>query len=240
MTMDLAIRKQRAEQIRGREVRRVAVSGLELRELDGALKLDGWASVTEHTYDMGWYEETIKRGAFAKTLSERPDVQLLLNHEGLPLARTLSGTLQLAEDGRGLHVNATLEPDDLDVQRLAPKVARGDIDQMSFAFRVIRQQWTYFEDDDTTSEEKDKRDILEVNIDRGDVSVVNQGANDATSFSLRDAESLLRGLDRDEFVSFMRSIQPEDPDAPALVEVPPVRDLSYYRARATALRLKAS
>ena len=37
---------------------------------------------------MGGYTETIARGAFTKTLSERPDVQLLINHEGLPLART--------------------------------------------------------------------------------------------------------------------------------------------------------
>ncbi len=181
--MDLATRKKLAESLRGREARRRPISGLELREVDGALTLDGWASVVEVTYDMGWYEETIKRGAFTKTLSEQPDVQLLMNHEGLPLARTISGTLQLTEDNRGLHVSADLNPDDPDVQRLAPKVQRGDIDQMSFAFRVVKQQWLWIEDD---GEGMDQREILEVNIDRGDVSVVNQGANAATSFSLRD------------------------------------------------------
>jgi len=228
MTMD---RKAIAESLRGREHRRFPVGGLELREVNGTLNLTGWASVTERAYDMGMFQETVKRGAFAKTLSERPDVQLLLNHDGLPLARTLSGTMRLAEDDQGLRVDADLNPDDPDVQRLAPKVQRGDIDGMSFAFTVTRQNW----DDDY-----ENREIVEVNLNRGDVSIVNQGANPSASFSLRDAESLLRGLDRDEFVSFMRSIQPEDPPAPPPVEVPPVRDLSYYRARATALRLKAS
>jgi len=175
--MDLAARKALAESLRGREVRRVPASGLELREMNGNLNLSGWASVTERAYDMGYYEETIKRGAFAKTLGETPDVQLLINHEGLPLARTVSGTLRLAEDDRGLRVDADLDPEDPDVQRLLPKVQRGDIDQMSFGFRVTRQNW---------DEDYENREIVEVNIDRGDVSVVNQGANPATSFSMRD------------------------------------------------------
>src|SRR6185312_14339819 len=166
--MDLAARKALAESLRGREVRRVPASGLELREMNGNLNLSGWASVTERAYDMGYYEETIKRGAFAKTLGETPDVQLLINHEGLPLARTVSGTLRLAEDDRGLRVDADLDPEDPDVQRLLPKVQRGDIDQMSFGFRVTRQNW---------DEDYENREIVEVNIDRGDVSVVNQGAN---------------------------------------------------------------
>ncbi len=213
--MDVLERKKLAESLRGREVRRVPVSGLELREgADGTLTMEGWASVTEREYDMGYYTEVVKRGAFAKTLGEAPDVQLLLNHEGLPLARTVSGTLQLQEDSRGLHVNASLSPDDPDVQRLAPKVKRGDIDQMSFAFRAVRQEW----DDEYTN-----RQLLEVNIDRGDVSIVNQGANPATSFSLRDATDMLTKMSRDEFVTFMRSIHPEVSD---LAGEPTTEDLS--------------
>lgn len=230
--MDLTARKALADSLKGREVRRMPAAGLELREVNGSLNLAGWASVTERAYDMGYYQETIKRGAFSKTLSETPDVQLLLNHEGLPLARTLSGTLRLTEDERGLQVDADLNPDDPDVQRLMPKVQRGDIDQMSFAFRVTRQTW----DDDY-----ENREIAEVNIDRGDVSVVNQGANPATTFTMRDAQQFLTAMDRDEFVEFMRSIQPEE--TPAEVEVPEpivVRDLELYKARAYALRLSAA
>lgn len=236
--MDLATRQAKADQLKGRECRRVNVSGMELRDVDGSLNLDGWASVVETTYDMGWYDETIRRGAFTKTLSESPDVQLLMNHEGLPLARTISGTLTLAEDVRGLHVSANLDPNDPDVQRLAPKVARGDLDQMSFAFRVIKQQWTWVEDESLGGDsERDKREIIEVNIDRGDVSVVNQGANPSTSFSLRDASELLSGLSREDLLEFVRSLTP-DPEEPAAVQQPLRRNLSLYRARAYALSLR--
>lgn len=235
--MKIEDRKLIADRLRGlaREVRRASVPEMELREApDGALTLTGYASVTDTPYDMGAYQETIKRGAFGKTLSEAPDVQLLLNHEGLPLARTLSGTLSLSEDDRGLAVVASLNPNDPDVQRLAPKVQRGDIDQMSFAFRVTRQNW---------DENYENRDIAEVNINRGDVSIVNQGANPATSFSMRDARSFLSGLSRDEFVALMRSIAPD-----VLPEPPEVREeakpvaagypLDLARRRALALRTR--
>jgi hypothetical protein len=46
------------------------------------------------------------------------------------LARTKSGTLRLAEDERGLRIDATLDPTDPDVQRLIPKMKRGDMSQM--------------------------------------------------------------------------------------------------------------
>jgi uncharacterized protein len=176
-------RRARAGLLKGRECRRFRVAPLELRDGAGTLILAGYASVTERPYDMGFYTETIAAGAFKKTLSEDPDVQLLINHEGLPLARTTTGSLRLTEDGKGLHIEADLDPDDPDVARLAPKMARGDVDEMSFAFRAVRQEW----DDDYT-----ERRLSEVSIDRGDVSVVSYGANPATSVSLRAyADSLL-------------------------------------------------
>src|SRR5690348_1524690 len=75
----------------------------------------------------------MKSGALARTLSERPNVQLLINHDGMPLARTANGSLQLSEDNIGLRVNASLNPKDPDVQRLIPKMRRGDLNEMSFA-----------------------------------------------------------------------------------------------------------
>lgn len=146
------------------------------------MKFSGYASVTDTPYDMGWYTESIKRGAFAKTLAEKPDVQLLVNHGGLPLARTLSGTMSLSEDRTGLLVDADLDGEDPDVLGLARKMKRGDIDQMSFAFRTTRQEW---------NEDYTDRQITECNIHRGDVSVVNQGANPATSASVRSLRSTI-------------------------------------------------
>ena len=88
------------------------MNGLELRIEDGGngkLTLEGYASRTETPYQAGSFEETIKRGAFRRSLGENPDTSLLVNHEGLPLARTTSGNLRLEEDSRGLRVQASLE-----------------------------------------------------------------------------------------------------------------------------------
>src|SRR6478736_6651069 len=117
----------------------------------GSVVLEGYAA-TFTPYDVyggvsggGWVEEIDFR-AFDQTLGDGPDVQLLLNHEGLPLARTknslgLPTTLTLRTDRYGLQVRATLDPSDPDVQRLMPKMRRGDMDEMSFAFRVRDQEW---------------------------------------------------------------------------------------------------
>jgi HK97 family phage prohead protease len=175
-------RKRKAEGLGGLERRDFAVTDLELREKDDdTWNLTGYASVTETPYEVGFYTETIKRGAFKRTLGEDPDVQLLINHEGLPLARTRSGTLRLEERERGLYVDADLDRLDPDAQRLQRKMARRDVDQMSFAFQVTDQAWN----DDYT-----ERDVKAASLHRGDVSVVNQGANAASVASIRSAEAL--------------------------------------------------
>lgn len=180
-------RRKKATELRGLERRRFTASDVEIREADdGTLRLTGYASVTETPYEVGFYSETIKRGAFKRTLGEQPDVQLLVNHEGLPLARTKSGTLSLSEDERGLKVDADLDPEDPEVQSLVRKMRRGDIDQMSFAFQATDQDWN----DDYT-----ERHIRGVSLHRGDVSVVNQAANPAATASVRSAEAL-RALQR--------------------------------------------
>jgi HK97 family phage prohead protease len=86
--------------------------------------------------------------------------------------------LRLAEDERGLAVAADLAMDDPDVQRLAAKTTRGLVTHMSFAFIVKDQSW---------NEDRDYRWINEVDLHRGDVSVVTQPANPATSFVVGDA-----------------------------------------------------
>lgn len=144
----------------------------------GALTLTGYACVTGVWYDVGSYQECVTPGAFAETLREGPDVQLLINHTGLSLARTIAGTLRLTEDSHGLKVEADLDREDPDSQTLARKLKRRDLDQMSFAFQVFKSDWF----DDFT-----KREIKVVSLDRGDVSVVNQGASASTSASMRSA-----------------------------------------------------
>jgi HK97 family phage prohead protease len=182
--------------------RRRLTAPFELRKdssAGGQLTFRGYASTTETDYPVfggsypGW-QETIVRGAFKKTLRENADVSFLINHEGMTLARTKSGTMQLREDNRGLAVTATLDPSMNAVNDLYKASQRGDIDEMSFAFRVTRDEW--FDDAGNRSNEQDgtKRRILEVNLNKGDVSAVNYGANDTTSGGFRDVELALAEL----------------------------------------------
>lgn len=150
---------------------------------DGPTTVEGYASVTEHGFEMwdpfGAYTEVMREGAFKKTLSEHPQVQLLLNHGGVSMAYTKAGTLRLAEDSQGLHMSADVNPVRTDVRDMLTAIEDGAVDEMSFAFRVIRQQW---------SPDYDQRDIYEVDMHRGDVSVVNFGANPATSVAMRSQD----------------------------------------------------
>lgn len=173
-------RRVRAGELDGaREVRHFEAQNVEIRELsDGTYRFSGYASVTEHPYEVADFTETIARGAFKRTLGEDPDVVLLVNHGeggGLPLARTKSGTMTLMEDARGLRVDADLNPQDPDVRSLVPKMQRGDVDQMSFAFRATDQEW---------NKDYTQRTIRSVALHRGDVSIVTMGANPATSSTL--------------------------------------------------------
>src|SRR5664279_3123375 len=174
--------------MRGAPERRSLSLPFEVRAGTGNdLKLTGYASVFDNAYAiMGGppygFDEIVDRAAFDTTLKGKPDLHLLVNHAGLPLARTKSGTLLLSTDSRGLKVDATLDRRDPDVQALAIKMERGDIDEMSFAFRTIRDSW---------NDDESERRLLEVSLDKGDVSVVNFGANPATTTSL---ERALRAL----------------------------------------------
>jgi hypothetical protein len=175
-------RKAKAELREKTYERRHCTPGLQVREAqDGNLLAIGCASTTEHAYEVLDWSETIVRGAFKRTLAANPDVVYLANHEGMTLARTTTESLDLEEDMRGLQYQARLQSHDPDVLALRPKLERGDMNESSFAFRVNEQEW----DADYRN-----RSILEVNLHKGDVSVVNFGANDTTSAGMR----ALRGV----------------------------------------------
>ena len=172
--------------------------GVELRSApDGTggtrLRFTGYASVAESPYEMGdWlgdYTEIVRGGAFTKTLSETPDVVFCLNHDwnAAPMARTKAGTLRLNADSTGLASEADLDGTRADVYAVQSCMDAGELDAMSFAFHVTRQSW---------SPDYDQRDILEVDLNGGDVSIVTHPANPATTGSTglrrRAAEALLR------------------------------------------------
>ena len=154
---------------------------VETRDGDsGATLVYGYAAVfDEETNIGGMFTEVIKRGAFAEAVG-RDDVVFLINHDGLPLASTKAGTLTLREDEKGLFMEATLDDTDPDVQRIVPKMKRGDLDKMSFAFMPTRQSW------DETSKTP-KRSIEKAEL--FDVSIVTSPAYQGTDIGLRSLDA---------------------------------------------------
>ena len=166
-----------------REERALIAEGLELRAEGetGKLTLRGYAAVFNSLSEQlpgnnGTFREVIRPGAFRDSLAQGADVRFLLNHEGLPLARTTSGTLRLKEDSRGLVIDADLDPSDPDVQRIVPKIRRGDLSQMSFGFITRRDNWRQESGGQV-------RDLLAVDL--LDVSAVTYPAYRATEVALR-------------------------------------------------------
>ena len=158
------------------ERRTYTVRDVEARADGDGMRLSGYAAVFNDSSVPLPFKESIAPGAFRKTLSETPDVRLLINHEGLPLARTKNGTLTLEEDERGLRFDADLA-DTQEGRDIYELVKRGDVDQMSFAFRVIRQKW---------NDDRSRRVLTEVSLADGDVSVVTYPAYPTTSVEARE------------------------------------------------------
>jgi HK97 family phage prohead protease len=158
------------------ERRTYTVRDVEARADGEGMRLSGYAAVFNDSSVPLPFKESIAPGAFRKTLSETPDVRLLINHEGLPLARTKNGTLKLEEDERGLRFDADLA-DTQEGRDIYELVKRGDVDQMSFAFRVIRQKW---------NDDRSRRVLTEVSLSDGDVSVVTYPAYPTTTVEARE------------------------------------------------------
>lgn len=120
------------------------------------------------------YREIIDPRALDKT--DMRDVPLKYNHSEniMIMARTRNKTLQLVRDENGLRIMAELA-DTTAGRDLYELVRRGDIDQMSFAFTVAKDDY---------DRETRTRTILA--IDKiFDVSAVDTPAYETTSLSLR-------------------------------------------------------
>lgn len=229
--MDLSTRAERPTDLQRRAIpfRDVDLRAAANGTGGETLTFTGYACVTEAPYEMsdwaGPFTEVVRQGAFTKTLAEGADVPFLVNHTGLTLARTKSGTLQLSEDDTGLHTEASLDPASPHVQALRSAMERGDVDEMSFGFWITRQVW---------SPDFDQRDILEVSLQKGDVSAVNYGANPNTAgatLNSRELAGQLQRLDATERRQVFERLAAEFTPAPA----GPSLDLLALRARALAL-----
>jgi HK97 family phage prohead protease len=145
-----------------------------------AYSFHGYAATFESPFEMWdmWgdqYFEVLAAGACNRTLANNADVQFLIGHNeaSIPLARTKSGTMTLSADSVGLEVVVpSMDGRSPTVQSLASAMERGDMDEMSIGFIAVQQQW---------SPDYTERRITEINLNRGDVSIVCWAANPAAN-----------------------------------------------------------
>jgi HK97 family phage prohead protease/HK97 family phage major capsid protein len=111
---------------------------MEVRAAEGERRIEGYAATFNDVTDLGYFREQIAVGAFDGHLAD--DVRLLINHTGVPLARTTNGTLRLSVDETGLRYEAQLA-DTTEGRDLYTLIKRGDISQSSFAFSIEEESW---------------------------------------------------------------------------------------------------
>ena len=166
------------------------------------------AKFDRESQDLGGFVEVIRRGAFTRAVEE-DDVRALLNHDAnYVLGRSKSGTLRMAEDSIGLRIEVDV-PDAQWARDLYRSIERGDIDQMSFAFRVVKDAWTQRE-----GQAPDVlRELLDVRL--YDVSPVTYPAYHDTEVGVRSvvADRDLSDSERDALRSVLG--EPAQDDIPS-------------------------
>lgn len=142
-------------------------------------KIRGTAAVfNELSLDLGGFRERILPGAFAKTLEESSTKKAYWNHNSdRVLGSTKSGTLVLEERDNGLYFE--INPPEWAAEHME-SIERGDVDQMSFGFRTIKDKWHKDEDGRVL------RDLVEVQL--FEVSPVAMPAYPQTDAQVRSIE----------------------------------------------------
>ena len=114
--------------------------------------ITGTPIVFDQATDMGWYQETIARGALDST--DLKDVRFLVGHNTsmIPLARSRNNnensTMQLTVTDSGMDIRVDLDTENnAEARALYSAVKRGDMSGMSFMFVVDKDSWSDIESD---------------------------------------------------------------------------------------------
>ena len=125
---------------------RSASSKFETREEGNELKIEGYFAVFNSIYQIfDDLSESVAPGAFDDTLGD--DIRALINHDSsLVLGRNTAHTLELRQDEHGLWGSITINPNDQDAMNLYARVQRGDVDQCSFGFDILSEDYDVRDD----------------------------------------------------------------------------------------------
>lgn len=126
----------------------------------------------------GAFEE-VGKSAFDNSISN--DIRALTNHDtNLVLGRTKAGTLTLRVDEYGLFGKIIINERDTDALNTYERVSRGDVDQCSFGFNIVKEETEWLDND------RVKWTITEADLH--EVSVCTFPAYEATSVQARHDE----------------------------------------------------
>lgn len=159
---------------------RSAATQFQTRDDDGGdLYISGYFSVFDSDYEIfPGATESVAPEAFDGALSD--DIRCLIDHETrLVLGRNKAGTLTLKTDSRGLWGEVKINRNDQDAMNLYERVKRGDVDQCSFGFDILDEEF------------EDRGDHVHWTIRKVklyEVSVVTFPAYTETSVSARKAQ----------------------------------------------------
>jgi|SRR5579884_1116921 len=121
---------------------RLTDSQFEVRSQGNQFEIEGYAAKWgTRSQDLGGFIETIAAGAAAGSLASGEDTRALFNHDpNLILGRRNAGTLDVSEDSTGIPYRIRM-PDTSYARDLAISIERGDVNQSSFGFRTVDDDW---------------------------------------------------------------------------------------------------
>nr|DAG44326.1 MAG TPA: prohead serine protease [Caudoviricetes sp.] len=124
-----------------RQMRGVPGSFKTRAEESGDMFISGYFAVFGSEYEL-WpgASESVDPHAFDEALDD--DIRCLINHDTrLVLGRNVAGTLQLRVEEKGLWGEVKINPNDQDAVNVYERVKRGDVNQCSFGFDIVAEEF---------------------------------------------------------------------------------------------------
>lgn len=165
----------------------IEISHVEKRD-DAPDKLSGYAIVFNILSEpiFGLFKERVMPEALEKTLKEDDQLCLWGHNSMYVLGRKTANTLDLRVDDKGLYFEVT-PPNTNWARDLVESVHRGDINQMSFGFKVFDERW--IQDKETIKEHGTPiREILGIKL--YEISIVSFPAYSQSSVRNHNNEDM--------------------------------------------------